>query len=369
MRAWLLDATTGDLSDNAWQLLDNAESARYAQPLLRQARKRVGSSRFPTFLRVILLILTGNFVDLATFSGASGADAAEARLDHHIVDAGLGVTRGRTERLAGAPPWLAGGLDDPLRLLNDLLDPMTLAERLDQITDDDLTAVRTRLVPVVDMLMDMSQLAETLSGRGALGLTLLRAWSGTSGRLSSSLSTSLSPPDAGPPHATHPLDHAMAAAFLILLALPIAPSARRARDATDQRLTTVLDGFDHLANQAQSSWPSTLQDVATLQALGQAFPGLADLLSSRALGKAFRSEAKRRSRITRPRWPPIGPTTQRNSTPSSSSWGLVPRHSRTEPSAETDLSSAIGASALYVLSTPGQVRLPAMAAYGSAGVR
>jgi hypothetical protein len=95
--------TDDDLPDAFFDLLDAMGSARGMHKAAMQARKRVGRERFPTFIRVIIEVVTGNFTGFRV-DPVTGTTNEE----QWIVEKGLGIARGRTDRLADAGPWLTG---------------------------------------------------------------------------------------------------------------------------------------------------------------------------------------------------------------------------------------------------------------------
>jgi hypothetical protein len=50
-----------DLSEQAWEVIDDAPNARMRRKMIRQLRQRTSSEDFPAFFRVLLLVISGGF--------------------------------------------------------------------------------------------------------------------------------------------------------------------------------------------------------------------------------------------------------------------------------------------------------------------
>lgn len=86
------------LSDEAWQALDNAPQVRLRRAWVRRVRKRIGSQRFPTFMRIVMQVMAGSFTHFA-FSGDSTKSGKKARdvSDKSVLAKALGLDQ--VERL------------------------------------------------------------------------------------------------------------------------------------------------------------------------------------------------------------------------------------------------------------------------------
>lgn len=137
---------------------------------MAQARKRVGRKDFLTFVGILAHIGVGTFegyaVDIET-----GTDSRE----RIIVETGLGLRRARTERVGGARPWLAGGVDisESLKMCSSLLCEHPPGKDLEAARDVDLLRVRDEARQFLTFLESVSATLDKLLGRGALGFSVL----------------------------------------------------------------------------------------------------------------------------------------------------------------------------------------------------
>lgn len=112
------------------KLLNSMERGRLPQPL-GQARRRSGTSQFPTVGRIILEIIADRFQGFRV-------DPETGENDGALLERSWGLDRARTDRLAAAGPWLEGDLAPDLTRLGHLLaaTPMVeLAQRPDAMLD------------------------------------------------------------------------------------------------------------------------------------------------------------------------------------------------------------------------------------------
>jgi hypothetical protein len=165
-----LGVDSDELPDAFFDLLDQVMGARIPRRVIAQARKRLGRERFATFVRVLIAVVTGTFTGYAVDSVTGDSDD-----ERKIVEDGLGVTRGRTDRLADAGPWLTGDTEEALRNLGQLLQRYPPGYELEHITEEELARTRDEVKAFMAMLTSWSAVAEQTFGRGAFGLAGFRA--------------------------------------------------------------------------------------------------------------------------------------------------------------------------------------------------
>ncbi|MGH2869450.1 MAG: hypothetical protein ACRDNK_18045 [Solirubrobacteraceae bacterium] len=156
------EAGTPDAIAEMDQLYRDAENNRLRAPL-GEARRNVGRERFATVVRVIAEVSAGRFA-------APGNDDVQDDADR-LFERALGLERGRTDRLAGAEPWLTSdpGLD--LAILSQLLGPLSIHE-LAESNDAELDIARGEIQSLIAVVSAVAPLLERLHGRGAFGLGL-----------------------------------------------------------------------------------------------------------------------------------------------------------------------------------------------------
>lgn len=133
----LRNPETGELSEAALELLDEAATARYDVKFLRRARKRVGSKRFGTLMAVMLAVASGVFGGYST-NPTESTDEDEQR----IIEKGLGLERGRIGRKITAKSSLIAGFENTLREGSRLFGGHPFSDVLTTATDSDLMETR-----------------------------------------------------------------------------------------------------------------------------------------------------------------------------------------------------------------------------------
>ncbi len=158
------------LSDAFFEFIDQAASSRISKAAIAQARKRVGRERFPTFVRVIIEVVTGTFTGYTVDAVTDTKDE-----ERQLIEVALGVARGRTDRLADAEPWLTTDTEDALREISRLVQQYPPGYGLDTVTLQELARTRDEVKVFFAMLTGWSEASEQMFGRGAFGLAGFRA--------------------------------------------------------------------------------------------------------------------------------------------------------------------------------------------------
>ncbi len=133
----LKDPETGELSEAALELLDEAATARYDARFLRRARKRVGSERFGTLMAVMLAFASGAFVGYSANPTESPDEDEQS-----LIEKGLGLDRKRIGRKITAKPSLINGFETTLRVGSRLFGEHAFSDVLTAATDRDLMETR-----------------------------------------------------------------------------------------------------------------------------------------------------------------------------------------------------------------------------------
>jgi hypothetical protein len=159
-------ADSGELPEAFFDFLDQMSSRRIPKVAFAQARKRIGRERFATFMRLLIEVSTGTFTGYTVDAVTGTADE-----ERQLTEAALGVTRGRTDRLADAGPWLTGDTEDALRDINRLVQQHPPGFGIETATLEELARTRDEVKAFVAMLVGWSAVFEQMFGRGAFGLT------------------------------------------------------------------------------------------------------------------------------------------------------------------------------------------------------
>jgi hypothetical protein len=144
------------------QLYADAENDRLGGPL-GEARRNVGRERFATVVRVIAEVGAGRLV--ARSNDDEQDDAGR------LFERALGLERARTDRLAGAEPWLTSDPGTDIGILSQLLGPLSMLD-LAQSSDSELDLARVEVQSLIAVITAIAPLFERLHGRGAFGLGL-----------------------------------------------------------------------------------------------------------------------------------------------------------------------------------------------------
>jgi hypothetical protein len=227
------------------QLLLQAATGRTPRKVIRQARQRLGRERFTTFVRVALEVATGSFAGFY-HDPEQGSDADERQL----VEAGLGLSRARTDRLLDLPPWLPEGAGEVLSLLSQQFRQHPLGEGLVSAPEAELTVARNEVKLVLSLIEAFMAMAQQVFGRQAFGLGAL-----------AQIIHEMTPPDQ--------------ARFLVLW--------------RTLRTWGLGAGMDTLVATARQWVPVGQPLSAVLQQLAAAVPGIAEALTPLRARQAFRS--------------------------------------------------------------------------------
>jgi hypothetical protein len=169
-RAYVVDLlerdAAGDPSavDEMDKLLNAMERNRLPQPL-GQARRRSGTSQFPTVGRIILEIVADRFQGF-DIDPETGED------DGAVLERSWGLERARTDRLANADPWLEGDLTPDLARLGHLVAANPMVE-LAQQPDAKLDAARIEVKEFLTTITIAARMFARLFDKDAFGYGML----------------------------------------------------------------------------------------------------------------------------------------------------------------------------------------------------
>lgn len=148
--------------------IERTRIMRFPFKPLTQARKRVGRKDFPTFIGVLVRIASGAFEGYV-IDPQTGTDAHERAL----VEKAFGLRRARTERLAGAKPWLAGeDISKAFKICSALLREHPPGNDLETAQDVDLLNARDEVRSFLTFMESLSTTLDSLLGQGALGFSV-----------------------------------------------------------------------------------------------------------------------------------------------------------------------------------------------------
>lgn len=156
---------TSILSKLAWKGLAKVASYRFRDPLLNQARKRVGTTSFDTFTRILLEIAAGNF------QGFTEDGAGSHQEEREITQKGFGLRRTAIDRALGVD-WSAN-LEGSLIELSSIAASSPWEPWVDQASESELLRNRDDLRMLLTALESLSSAIEDAAGKRASGGILL----------------------------------------------------------------------------------------------------------------------------------------------------------------------------------------------------
>jgi hypothetical protein len=126
-------------------------------------RKRVGREQFPELLNYMLGIL-------------SNEPDNPAQIDSSTLAKALGLQRAQKDHIIGAGPLITSDITDTFNQIGPLLGSMSLLERLDATSNEDLRKSRDDFQALVSIFSAAQQQSEKLWGRGMFGLSSINQW-------------------------------------------------------------------------------------------------------------------------------------------------------------------------------------------------
>jgi hypothetical protein len=149
----------------AWKGLMKVASHRFRDSFINQARKRVGTTSFDTFTRILLEIAAGNF------QGYADDDTDSHDEEQKIVEKGFGLSRTVIDRALGVD-WTEN-LERTLVELTDIVASNPWESWLDQASDSELLRNRDELCLLLTALESLSSAIEDVAGKRASGGLIL----------------------------------------------------------------------------------------------------------------------------------------------------------------------------------------------------
>jgi hypothetical protein len=146
------------------KLLNAMEHERLPQPL-GQARRRSGTSQFPTVGRIILEIVADRFQDF-------DVDPETGEDDGALLERSWGLERARTDHLVAAGPWLEGDLAPDLARLGHLVATNPMLE-LAQQSDAKLDAARIEAKEFLTTITVAARMFARMFDKDAFGYGML----------------------------------------------------------------------------------------------------------------------------------------------------------------------------------------------------
>ncbi len=140
-------------------------SHRFRDSFINQARKRVGTTSFDTFTRVLFEIAVGNF------QGYADDDADSRDEERKIVEKGFGLSRTVIDRALGVD-WTEN-LERTLVELTGIVASSPWETWLDQASDSELLRNRDELCLLLTTLESLSSAIEDVAGKRASGGLIL----------------------------------------------------------------------------------------------------------------------------------------------------------------------------------------------------
>lgn len=150
----------GELSEDAAQVLNDAEIAPVSKPL-RRIRRRVGSENFGLVLEALFAVARGRVDELGT--------GTLTLLEH-----AMGMDRARTDIVASiGEPWLAGEVREDMENISSLASPERMLQLVDAVGDDELEVARDEVMRFAVGLSDISYVMRKTIDGWAFGMA---AW-------------------------------------------------------------------------------------------------------------------------------------------------------------------------------------------------
>lgn len=165
LRGALTRPGTKTFSKLVWKGLAKVASHRFRDSFLNQARKRVGTTSFDTFIRILLEIAAGNF------QGYADDDTDSHDEERTIVEKGFGLSRTVIDRAHGVD-WTEN-LEHTLVELTDIVARSPWETWLDQASDSELLRNRDELCLLLTALESLSSAIEDAAGKRASGGIIL----------------------------------------------------------------------------------------------------------------------------------------------------------------------------------------------------
>ena len=161
MRSVISFPGTKKLSRLAWKFLEQSAFQRLKDSELSQARKRIGSTSFDTFTRIILEIGAGGF------QGFEDDGAGSRNEEQKIMEKGFGLSQTPIDR-AHNINWTVN-LEHGLIELSSLIASNPWHAWLDEVSDEELLRNRDDFRLLLTTLETLSSAIEEAAGKGAVG--------------------------------------------------------------------------------------------------------------------------------------------------------------------------------------------------------
>jgi hypothetical protein len=165
LRRALTHPRTRTFSKLVRKALAKITSYRFRTSFINQARKRVGTTSFDTFTRILLEIAAGNF------QGYADDDTYSHDEEQKIVEKGFGLSRTVIDRALGVD-WTEN-LEHTLVELNNIVASSPFETWLDQVSDSELLRNRDELCLLLTALKSLSSAIEDAVGKRATGGIIL----------------------------------------------------------------------------------------------------------------------------------------------------------------------------------------------------
>jgi hypothetical protein len=219
---------------------DKMKRGRLSKPI-SGVRKRVGRERFPELLHYMLGIL-------------SNESDNRVQIDSSTIAKALGLGRAQKNHTVDAGPLITTDVSDTFKQIGPMLGGMSLVERLDATSDEDLRKSRDEFQATVSILSIAQQRSEQLWGRGIFGLNSINQWLKQSA------------------------PQVQALTVLSWSALTAQPE--------------FADGRDRILG-TRSNLDAAKHNLAVMESFRAQFPAAAHMLTHQRLGAALRNKKKR----------------------------------------------------------------------------
>jgi hypothetical protein len=153
------------LSEGFLDELDRYTTSRLGPGPVRRVRRRVGRTALSSVVRMLLDAATGEFQD--PFGAMTDLERDE---EERLLEKALGLTKARTDRIAGEAPWLQGSLLASLATLSHHVAVRPLSDEAATATDRSLLEARNEISRFAEVIQRVGAALVAAHGPHAAGL-------------------------------------------------------------------------------------------------------------------------------------------------------------------------------------------------------
>jgi hypothetical protein len=153
--------------DAAADLFEQSAKARLPSGILGSLRRRIGRDAFPTFLRIVTEVVTGEF------AGLEDRATGKSEYEEAIVDKALGIGPGRRATILDVGPWITEANSQMLQDLTALIAQRPLSADAERLKPIQLARSRDEYRRVSALIVSFVDVVRRVWGRRALGFGVI----------------------------------------------------------------------------------------------------------------------------------------------------------------------------------------------------